>query len=73
MINERVKRAKRDSLTLDFLLPQAGDAAAPELHDAAAVGAGGVEEPDRLVHHAALPEHGQDPVVRSREDERQLK
>lgn len=56
-----------------WLPPQAADAAAAGPPDAAAAAAAAVEEPDGPVCDAALPEHGQGPVVHPGEDDRRLK
>lgn len=56
-----------------WLPRQAGDAAAAGPRDAAAASAAAVEEPDRPVRDAALPERGQDPVVRPRQGGRWLR
>lgn len=58
-----------DPLTLFF---QVGDASDPELHDAPTVGPGGVEECDRHVCDAALPQHGKVSVLHSGSNYRKL-
>lgn len=60
---------RSDPLTLSL---QVGDAGDPELLDAPTIGPGGVEEPDGYVRNSALPQHGKVPVLRSREDQREL-
>ena len=51
---------------------QAGDAGDPVLLDALTARPGGVEESDRHVRNAALPQHGKEPVLHSSEDHREL-
>lgn len=50
----------------------AGDAGDPVLLDALTAHPGGVEESDRHVCHAALPQYGKEPVLHSSEDHREL-
>lgn len=60
---------RSDPLTLSL---QVGDAGGPEPLDAPTIGPGGVEESDGYVRNSALPQHGKVPVLRSREDQREL-
>lgn len=59
-------------VTSSLSFSQVGDADDPVLPDALTVDPGGVEESDRHVCDAAVPQHGKGPVLHSSADHREL-